>query len=318
MLPQLRRALLKDEDGDVKRWSAVAIARLGPDPETDAVGAPITDAMLREPSVPLRVAAALAFAEHGDARGEGELLARWEAAFVPAAKTPGELEEARELLAALAKVRARSAAPVLVRSLADVRLRPFVVETLGEIGDPRAQPALLATFTTERYVDVRPKEARALVKVGARDVLLAPLRRFAGVPDPMVEALEVARAAGLLTTANGGWRPPPKSEVAPGTVDARVDVEGSGPARILVAGAADGGIAALVDGAKVPLVQRGPIRVAELPNAGPKVRVVLSSTAGIHAFWVVRRAPEIPPPPPREWQAGDGGLDGGPEGGPKP
>jgi arylsulfatase A-like enzyme len=326
MAPSLRRALAKDEDEDVKKWSGLALARLGAGERDGGSGTgtgtatatgEMAAAMLRDSSAVLRLAAALALAEHGDARGEGELVARWEGAFVPGVKEPGELDEARELLAALSMIHSRTAAPALARSLEDVRLRPYVAETLGELGDPRAVAPLLATFARERYVDARPKEARALVRLGAKDALLPPLRRFAGVPDAMTEGVEIARDAGLLVPAHGGWMapamppvwhadveltvPPPATSPAPGPGGARLLVLGAG-------GAGEGAVTAKVDGAPVRLVQHGTVWTAELPEVGPRARVEASSTSGIAALWLVRRADEIPPPAPREWQAPDGGL----------
>ena len=303
MAPQLKRALDKDEDPDVKKWSALALVRLGSEAGPDA-GQGATEAALRDPDAKFRLAAALALAEQGDARGESELVARWEHAFVPGATPPGEPDEARELLAALTKIKAKTAAPVLVRSLDDVRLRPYVVVALGERGDARAQPALLTTFAGERYVDVRPKEARALARLGMREPLLAPLRRFAGVPEPMLEALSVARDAGLLTPAQGGWRAP---VTAPSHVEVEVQLAGLGPARLLVLGLGEGAVTAKVDGAAVSLVQHGDVWTAELPAPGIRVRVEVSSSLGVSALWAVRRAEEVPPPPPREWKP-EGGL----------
>ena len=312
MAPQLRRALARDEDAEVRKWSSLALARLGPAEGDGGAGTGAAmpesrpEGLLRDPNASIRYAAALTLAESGDARGEGELVARAESTLVPGSREPGELDDARELLAALAKLRARSATPVLVRSLEDVRLRPFLVEALAEIGDARAVAPLLATFAVERYVDVRPKEARALQKLGAREALLAPLRLFAGVPDPMMEAVEVARDVGLLVPAQGGWKATSATEWH---VDAEVTVPGRGPARLLVLGAgpAGGPLTARVDGAATPLKQQGAVWTAELVSVGPKARIEASSTTGVAAFWVVRRAEEIPPPAPHEWRA-DGGL----------
>ena len=304
MTAQLRRAQEKDEDGDVKRWSALALVRLGAGERSEAVG------VLRDGDARFRLAAALALAEQEDARGEGELVARWDAAFVPGVREPGELDEAREILAALSKIRARGAVSGLVRSLDDVRLRPFVVDALGEIGDAKAQGPLLATFAVERYVDVRPKEARALARLGAREVLLAPLRRFAGVPEPMLEAIDIARDAGLLVPIHGGWKAP---ATPPWHLDVEVSVAGEGPARLLIATTVgEGAVAGRVDGVPIKLSQHGTVWIAELATVGPKARIELSNTAGMAALWMVRRADEIPPPPPREWHAPDGGS---PEGG---
>ena len=324
MAPQLRRALARDEDETVKRWSTLALLRLeGGGPPGDGGGAqgmasaPAAP-ILHDPSPQLRLAAALALGEQGDPRGEAELLARWSAAFVPSAREPGDLDEARELLGALAKLKTRSATPALVRSLEEVRLRPYVAETLGEIGDPRAQAPLLAMFTQERYVDVRPKEARALLRLGTRQPLLAPLRRFAGVPDPMLEAVAILGEAGLLEAGEGGWtggwniagKPAPSSS----HVDAEVTVTGTGPARLLAVGLGDGPVTGRVDGVSVSPQQHGRVWTVELSSVGARARIELEDVA---AFWVVRRAAEIPPPPPREWSPAPrhGGGDGGTESG---
>jgi hypothetical protein len=244
---------------------------------------------------------------------------------VVGAREPGELDEARELLAALAKLRARAAVPALLRSVEDLRLRPFVAEALGEIGDARARPALLGAFATERYVDVRSREARALLLLRARDGFLAPLVRFAGVPEPMLDALPIARDAGLLAPALGGWSAP-KGAPAPGHVDVEVSVGGGGPARLLVvlgdagsdagapagsdAGLAEETMTARVDGAPVTLRRKGAVWVAELDAVGPRARLALDAPLGVSALLLVRRAEEIPPPPPRQWQQEDG-ADGG-------
>ncbi|HSO40237.1 MAG TPA: sulfatase-like hydrolase/transferase [Labilithrix sp.] len=301
MAPQLRRALAKDEDQEVKRWSALALVRLGEDSTA-------AEPLLHDASPRLRLGAALALAEQGDGRGEAELIARWETAFVPGAREPGDLEEARELLGALTKIKARAAVPALLRSLEDVRLRPHVAEALGEIGDARALAPLLAAFANERYVDVRPKEARALVRLGAREALLPPLRRFAGVADPMLEAVAVAADLGLLDAAHGGWKLPAGTPPSSSHVDAEVTVAGEGPARLLAIGLGDGPTTGQVDGVPITPQAHGTVWTVELPSAGARVHVELEDVA---AFWIVRRSSEIPPPPPREWSPRDAGAESG-------
>lgn len=303
MKPHLERARASDEDEDVKKWSALALVRLGGAAET-------AEAILRDDNPKLRLAAALALAEQGNRRGEGELIARWDAAFVPGSKEPGELSEARELLAALAKLRARAATPSLVLSLEELRLRPFVAEALGEIGDGRATAPLLATFADERYVDMRPKEARALVRLGAREALLPALQRFAGVPEPMLEGMDIARDLRLLMPAHGGFRvrARPGGPTTTKWVGLTVTVAGRGPARLLATGLGDPAATLRVDGRDVQLTQRGSIWTSELAVIGPRARVDISPGAGAAAVWIVRRADEIPAPPPREWRPVDGGL----------
>ncbi len=292
--PQLRRAEGRDEDARVRDLCAVALARLGEG------GGGRAEALLHGGDPELRTAAALVLAEKGDPRGEAELVARWSAAFVPGAREPGELEEARELLVALAKIKARASVPALVRSLEDVRLRPYVVEALGAIGDPRAKEPLLEAFTNERYLNVRSAEAKALLALGARDELYAPLARFAGVPEPMPDALAVAESAGLLVARNGGW-----SAAAPAAqVSADVRIAG-GRARLLVRTEGPGTLSATIDDRPIAAAPAGDLWIAEIDDVrGPRARLALAHATGVRAAWLVPRAPEIPPPPPVEWDAG--------------
>jgi arylsulfatase A-like enzyme len=283
----LARALAKDEDADVKRWSALALSRMG-----DPAGKDLTEATLTAGNPEERVAAALALAEHGDGRGEGELVARWNAAFDPDAKTPGEVDEARALLSVFSTLKSKNAVPGLIRALEDLRIRPFIVETLGTIGDPRAKDPLVTLFTNERYVHLRPLEARALLKLGARKELLTPLTRFAGVPEPMPEALELMREAKLLTPENGGQ----ESGSGP------LILSKSGPARLLVKtgnepSARINGVSSTVGSKIVGTDDLWVIEAGELP-AGP------TDVGASGVVWLVPRAEEIPPPAPKAWDAG--------------
>lgn len=295
MIAQLRRAHSKDEDEDVRRWALLALVRHGEQPTVAA------QPLVHHGNPDVRLAAALALAERGDARGEEELVNRWQSAFVPNAREPGELEEGRQLLAALVNIRSHGAVPALVRALEDVRLRPFVAEALGNIGDPRALGPLLRTFGSERYIHMRPKEARALVQLGAREAMLAPLRRFAGVPDGMSEAVEVARDAGLLTSAQGGFR---DNGAAPGSAGATVTVTvvGTGAARLLaIARDEANAITVRVDGEELVMRKQGNIWSAELPSVGSRAKIGFENVA---AFWIVRRAEEILSPAADDKDAG--------------
>lgn len=297
--PQLRRTAEHDEDPMTWGWASAALIRLG----EEASGA---NAAMKGPDTELRVAAALAYAERGDARGEAELTTRWATAFVPGSRAPGELDEAREILAALSKIRARSAVPLLVQSLPDVRLRPYVVDALAAIGDRKAVPALADAFANERYVHMRTPEAKALVKLGAKEELRAPLARFAGIPDPMIDALAIAEEAAILDPRHGGWT----SSVPAKKAAARLKIEGEGPARLLVRvdGATDAAPPAItvgdvaVEGARLASSDVWAAEIANVP-AG-RVLVGAAHERGIRGMWLVRRATEIPPPPPRAWDAG--------------
>jgi len=95
--------------------------------------------------------------------------------------------------------------PLLVASLEDIRLRPWVADALGAIGDASARPALLRSLTDEKYATARAHEAAALVKLGEREGLRGPLASFVVLADPMIEAVGLARDAGLLGAKSGGW-----------------------------------------------------------------------------------------------------------------
>jgi arylsulfatase A-like enzyme len=312
MTAQLERAEKNDDDLEVRRWSSLALARLaaptGPRLET-------VDAILKKSGAPdAQFAAALALAEHGDARGEGELLARWASTFVPDAKAVGELDDAREILDAFGAIRSRNAVPLLVRSLADVRLRPHVVDSLAMIGDQRAKEPLLRVFTEERYVHLRAPEAWALLKLGAREKLMPPLSRFAGTPEAMTEAIAVARDARQLSPDRGGWVAPAAAKGAPSlpeSVSTKLRVLKPGPARLLVLGGngANGPLSGTVDGVAVPEVSADAqhVYVVELGELRPSTRdVQVRATApgGIGALWLIPRADEVPPPPPVTWDGG--------------
>jgi arylsulfatase A-like enzyme len=171
-LPEIKRAMARDEDDVVHRWVALAVARSGePLP-------PVAAALLRDPSVDWRRRAALALAERGDARACDEIATWWSDALLAAqdAGADGEpprlaidLRSTRELLAATAKARCRNAVPVVLRVLDDVRARPYAADTLGALEDDRARGPLLGLLAAEPYVTTRPHEARALLALGVHD-----------------------------------------------------------------------------------------------------------------------------------------------------
>jgi hypothetical protein len=175
-IPEVRRALSRDEDETVRRWAALGLVRMG-DPVT-----PLGDVLLRDADRGWRSAAALAFGERGDGRSCDELAAEWADAWpdAPPVETDAgddgepprltiDLSAAQERLAATAKARCRNAVPALLHVLGDVRARPFVADALGQLGDDRARAPLLAMLADEPYVSTRPHEARALLALGSHD-----------------------------------------------------------------------------------------------------------------------------------------------------
>ena len=303
-VPGLSRALMRDEDDEVRRWCALALVRSGESPS------PTADALLADRSVEWRRRAALAFAERGDGRGAGELAEWWKEQAPP--NKGLDVEDGKELLAAMARVRDTAAVPALLATLEFVPLRPWIAETLGAIGDVRARGPLLLALREERYVTARPVEARALLSLGARSELLAPLTRFAGVPDPMVEAVGVLHEAHLLERTSGGV----SLAIAEETLAATVNVPLGPPLRLLVLASKGGGTLSGTAGGASLVEARflGAVHVVELgPASARDLRLDLRETMGLLAAWVVPLATDVPPPAPdpRDLAAGAGEIDAG-------
>jgi arylsulfatase A-like enzyme len=200
----LRLALLRDEDDEVRRWSALALTRLGE-------GAPRTRELLEDRDIAWRRLAALALAEAGDDRGEAILIAWWREAFdrkenkntKGAERRVLPFERAREIAAALAHIRSKDAVPALLEGLDDVRLRPHLAEALAAIGSDAARPALAKQLAGERYQTARIAIAEALMKLGAGPELRDPLVWLLGTPDPLPGGVGIALAADLLEHVGG-------------------------------------------------------------------------------------------------------------------
>ena len=85
---------------------------------------------------------------------------------------------------------------MLLSSLDDVRLRPYVAETLAAIGQTAARAPLAERWANERYQNTRVALAEALVQLGAKSELVDPLVRFLGTPDPLPNGLESGASRG--------------------------------------------------------------------------------------------------------------------------
>jgi len=209
---QIRLALVRDEDDEVRRWCALALTRLGE-------GAPRVRELLEDKEARWRRLAALALAEAGDDRGLDVLLGWWREAWPvkpeatpdnPYPKTPVPIpipfERACQIAAAFGKVRAKSAVGPLLAALDDVRLRPYLARALAAIGEEAARPALAERLRGERYMIARVAITEALVKLGAGPELRAPLVRFLGTPDPIPDGLRFATEAKVLDIVGGPRR----------------------------------------------------------------------------------------------------------------
>jgi hypothetical protein len=206
---QLRLALVRDDDDEVRRWCALALTRLGE-------GAPRVRDLLQDRDARWRRLAALALAESGDDRGLDTLLGWWREAYPtrpeptesnPYPKTPTPIpipfERAQQIAAALGRVHAKSAVGPLLAALDDVRLRPHLARALAAIGEEAARPGLAERLRGERYQMARVALTEALVKLGAGPELRAPLVRFLGTPDPLPDGLRFAQQAKVLDLVGG-------------------------------------------------------------------------------------------------------------------
>jgi hypothetical protein len=170
-----------------------------------------------------------------------------------------DLASARDLLVATTKARCRGAVPALVRALGDVRARPFVADALGGLGDERARAPLLTLLADEPYVTTRPREAAALLALGAH------------------EWFEGADAGPVLEVEVDWPADPERDRVAVLVSDGQAEVTAR----------ADGVEAAVRAG-------EGTVRLFELPAMGPRgtrnVRIeVRASTGRVVAIWRLRR-----------------------------
>lgn len=331
---RLRLALQRDEDLAVKRWSALALTRLGQ-------GAPLTRELLDDPDPAWKRPAALALAESGDPAGAAVLVEWWKDA--PAR----DFRRSRELLHAVAVIQARDAVWPLVQSLDDVRLRPFIAEALAQIGEDVARVPLGRALARERYQGARVTIAGALAELGGTTELVEPLTRFLGVPDPLPTGLEVARRAGILERIGGpssaGLDAARKQLATGAELTVIVPKGGNGQGvRVLVRGRSLGTAAAVlrvggpliefklnrkgepVTARNVPILDPSRSLAIELPpgtvsqvavtppagfgaRAGAPARLVLFATDAVEldAFAIVPLSDELPPPPPKPWRPGD-------------
>jgi hypothetical protein len=272
---ELARALATDEDEEVQRFAALALVRAGEPPSARA------EALLHADDFDVRKLAALAFADRRDRRA-GADLATWFSAIAQGRESP-DFTTSKEVVIAIGRLGLVSALGDLQRVLAAegstfTRLRPFVADALGEIGDPRARPALLSALNEESQSGARIHEARAAARLAAGPDLLVALSPLAYGSDPMLGAVTILREAGMLTPARGGW--PTAGEAGtvhlpPGAGAVSVLVEQETPQPLVFAGAR-----------VEPRASAGGVSRFELDVAGSSLP--FSAQLPIRALWAVR------------------------------
>ncbi len=174
---------LADSERAVADESAISLGLLG-----DGRGVAMLRPMLTHPTLPRRRRAALALARCGD-RDSAPTLA---ALATDAHAADADRDAA---ITALRQLRSPAAFDAWTALLEDLRLAPVAAESLGELGDPRAIPRLVAALATQRY----PLSLRAIL--AALVVLRDPSARVRtlevlGRTDPLPEVFALLAAQG--------------------------------------------------------------------------------------------------------------------------
>jgi arylsulfatase A-like enzyme/HEAT repeat protein len=172
-----------DNDRVIADWAAVGSLRLG-----DTRARARVAAINADPSADgkLRVRAALALATAGEAGGIPVLA--------DALDHCDDVLLCRVIIVSLGKLRDRRAVPILLKHLPEVQNRREMVDALGEIGDPSAEDALVERLHSDGYVTVRVGAAKALARIGDRQVVshLQGAVRHETEPEVIAAAREAA------------------------------------------------------------------------------------------------------------------------------
>jgi arylsulfatase A-like enzyme/HEAT repeat protein len=170
----LARAMT-DRDPAVSDWATVGAFRLNHGGRPTRVQQMASDP---HASPALRVRAALALAEGGDASGMAALAAALDA--------HEDVLLNRAIIVALGRLQAERAVPILLAHLPEVQNRREMVEALGALRAPSAVPALIERLRSDAYVPVRAAAARALAAIGDRAALPALDQAAKHDTEPMV------------------------------------------------------------------------------------------------------------------------------------
>lgn len=322
----LSLAVARDEDEQVRNWSALALTKLG-------YGAPLTTELLQSNDLKWRRLAALVLGQGGDGRGETTLLEWWDDENTTVA-------EREELVRAFGILKCKAAVVGLTKWLDNQQLRGVIAQALGKIGDGYGKVMLLRYFEQERYVHARQQLAEALLELGATRELAPGLARFLGVPDPLAKGLQIAVHARVLGFVGGPNEKDlerlTKVTTQPQAFRLVLPKGGNGKGfRLLVLTdcyaeqgqmirfgreAKETGRLGASSGLDLQLDPEGTVRVhvpvgedvqtfVELPKGfgaqpGGAMRMVVVGHPKVQlkGFAVVPLANEIPPPPPEPWQ----------------
>ncbi|WP_156865097.1 sulfatase-like hydrolase/transferase [Pajaroellobacter abortibovis] len=272
----------QEPNEEVRQWEALILVRMG------SSSSLMARELINHPQLEWRRRAALAFGEQGDPRGKQELIKWWEEV-----KTKLDTKEAEELSKVFAVLHLKMAVPLLIRALEEVRWRPFIAEALGEIKDQQAAQPLLEIFSKEEYTRARLSEAKALIQLGMSKKMFPPLASFAGLDDPMLEAILFAREAHLLTEDKGGWSYSGPSSQKKKLLQTRLRVDSSLPYHRLfvLLGDPQATLQVSLNHSFLNMEQHGTVwfaNVNQLPSV-LSIQVEVISSSSIEALWIVPR-----------------------------
>ena len=187
---------LGDPDPVVREYSAWALGEIGEeDVNTQAAMALVGAIGDERPAV--KRAAAQALGKIGTRQPVIDVLIE--------ALAVGELESRRSAVHALAQLEGISAYPALLSALGDrdARVRQGAVAALGELGDPRALPALRKRLLRDRNVGVRTEAAFRIGKLGGRADLPFLQKAANTDPTPLVHLWAMWALQNVGDTPNG-------------------------------------------------------------------------------------------------------------------
>jgi arylsulfatase A-like enzyme/HEAT repeat protein len=333
----LRSLRTQDTDTDVRAEAAIASLALG-DGSAHVLVQQLFESAQEAGSDQLdlirRAALALALEDPEPVR---EVLLQW-----VEDTTASEVERERAMRA-LGVRRDRRTVLALIDLMDEVRLRPAIATTLGELGGRLAQDALAHALEAERYPEARAAEAKALSKLGdsrTRSLLLRMLGTETGVPGGLdlwltlagpftgshgfvfdlrrvfdehaatsgTRAREVLRGAWECTESEVGCRPGTGPTGENGArIELRSGLAPRGPSRFIAdVTAASSGEFLVLDGERMRLRAGDNSIAIALPEARGSRKLTVSSSPGVRMrlFAIVPHADDIAPPPPEPYDAG--------------
>lgn len=331
-IPALRLALGRAEDEDVRRYAALALTRLGE-------GAPLTVELLHSPQLQFRRLAALALGESGDKRGEELLIAWWRDAAARDFQRSRELLEVLgalrtkdavvPLMQSLSDVRLR---PYIAQALGKIRDEAAAGALLAALNDERMQSTRVALASALAELDAGAALAAPLVRfLGVPDPLPGGLQLAERAKILEHVGGPVGRdAARLKRDENLGVKLtvtiPPGGNGKGVRLLARVRNTGAAPGSLLFSRAVEGAGEPRRGGLTLPRLpvidESRALRLsvppspdvqelsARLPDtfgakAALRASFLLYAERGIEVETValVPLSDELPPPPPKPWQA---------------